>query len=125
MVASLRLRSSGVQGVRGANGRMGEWAMGMSAYRRGQLPDETVGTVERCLACEAVVNRGKRVAGLSFCGALQRALDFQTTVPPREALQSADYHGPSNRLSPVHHGLASEAALHGWRPLRSPRANHR
>jgi hypothetical protein len=99
---------------------MGEWA-----YRRGQLTDETVGTVERCLACEAVVNRGKRgVAGLSFCGALQRSLDFQTTVPPREALQSADYHGPSNPLSPVHHGLASEAALHGWRPLRS-RANHR
>jgi hypothetical protein len=99
---------------------MGEWA-----YRRGQLTDETVGTVERCLACEAVVNRGKRgVAGLSFCGALQRSLDFQTTVPPREALQSADYHGPSNPLSPVHHGLASEARSTGGDPF-VPAQNHR
>jgi hypothetical protein len=63
-------------------------------------------TVERCLACEAVVRKEYEVAGLLSIRAL--------------SLEKAGLHdrarialGSTLRFSLGNHGLASEAALHG------------
>jgi hypothetical protein len=70
--------------------------------------------VERCLACEAVVNNAHYVTRPS------------SATPFCVNRQTLRYRAPTeinhvSRFIPVHHGLASEAALHGWRPLLDSR----
>ena len=73
--------------------------------------EEKVATVERCLACEAVVSKVDGVEGARSGYAL---VCEQTDVANRALTEM----GCASRRSLVYHGLASEAALHGW-PARS------
>ena len=59
------------------------------------------------------------MAGLSSNFALQCAIGGHAAFGPTEPQQSVDYRGRPERYPFVHHGLASEAALHGRRPYRS------
>ena len=61
----------------------------------------------RCLACEA--ERG----AIPVDPVVIRTLRLDAEVPT----ESAERHMVGNIASLAHHGLASEAALHGWLPL--------
>jgi hypothetical protein len=81
--------------------------------------------VERCLACEAVVIRGissgRVPAGAALYGPsnLARATirwssdgKIAEAIVLNQMIQSTIRGTAGDRVSPVHHGLASEAALH-------------
>ena len=63
--------------------------------------------MERCLACEAEVSKGRSVAHPISVGAL--CLEFRGVTRKRGGRDMLHGWRP--------HGLASEATLHGWRPL--------
>ena len=74
--------------------------------------------VERCLACEAVVNRANRDACPISVSALCRNVCLFTQ-------QSTANQQTCSIVSVVHHGLASEAALHGSAYSYAPRFRKR
>jgi hypothetical protein len=90
--------------------------------RRGTLPSRGRGTrptrsppVERCLACEAVVNKVKGAAGLPFVGALEYERCASSPAKARRrthvVTQSAErvWVSPVSRLA--YHGLATCRAV--------------
>ena len=81
------------------------------AYGATGCEADSVGTVERCLACEAVVNRANRDAHPIPVSALCR----NVCLFPQQSTASQE---TCRTSSVVDHGLASEAALHGWRRFR-------
>jgi hypothetical protein len=68
--------------------------------------------VERCLACEAVDNSGP--FAIMPTGLLESS---------PVSVGDSELHDKEHRCDefpPARHGLASEAAFHGWRPLTAP-----
>gem|GEM_PF-4227714 len=91
-------------------------------------PLDSIATVERCLACEA--DAVGALARLGYETVISReiraAYPFPTTlyfvfvILFLSTRQSAARLLADLTVSLAHHGLASEAAFHGCRPLRTP-----
>ena len=94
--------------------------MGATAYRRkpwsvaSLARPKGVATRGARLACEAVVSK---IATRSF-SALYSRVSF---TRKKSAAKRSVFHA----VDLAHHGLASEATLHGWRPISASQARQR